>query len=41
MDGEWIFGNLLQTDVDGICITQNHVPHWLLDKYEVDPETVC
>ena len=41
MDGEWIFGNLLQTDVDGICITQNHVPQWLLDKYEVDPETVC
>lgn len=40
-DGEWIFGNLLQTDDDGICIIQNHVPHHLLKNYEVVPETVC
>lgn len=40
-DGEWIFGNLLQTNNDGICIIQNHVPHHLLKNYEVDPETVC
>lgn len=39
-DGEWIFGNLLQTDDDGICIIQNHVPHHLLKNYEVYPETV-
>lgn len=40
-DGEWIFGNLLQTNNDGICIIQNHVPHHLLKNYEVDTETVC
>lgn len=40
-DGEWIFGNLLQTDDDGTCIIQNHVPHHLLKNFEVDPETVC
>lgn len=40
-DGEWIFGNLLRTDDDGICIIQNHVPRHLLKNYEVDPETVC
>lgn len=40
-DGEWIFGNLLRTDDDGICIIQNHVPHYFLKNYEVDPETVC
>ncbi len=40
-NGEWIFGNLLQTDDDGICIIQNHVPHHLLKEYEVDPKTVC
>lgn len=39
--GEWIFGNLLQTDDDGICIIQNHVPHHLLKNHEVNPETVC
>ena len=40
-DGEWIFGNLLRTDDDGICIIQNHVPHHFLKNYEVDQETVC
>lgn len=40
-NGEWIYGNLLSTDDDGICIIQNHVPHHLLKNYEVDPETVC
>ncbi|MBD5473654.1 MAG: hypothetical protein HDR20_12415 [Lachnospiraceae bacterium] len=40
-DGEWIFGNLLRTDDDGICIIQNHVPHHLLKNYEVDSETIC
>lgn len=40
-DGEWIFGNLLRTDDDGICIIQNHVPHHFLKNYEVDQETIC
>lgn len=40
-DGELILGNLLQTDDDGICIIQNHIPHHLLKNYEVVPETVC
>lgn len=40
-DGEWIFGNLLQTNNDGICIIQNHIPQHLLKKYEIDPKTVC
>lgn len=40
-DEEWIFGNLLRTDDDGICIIQNHVPHHFLKNYEVDQETIC
>jgi uncharacterized phage protein (TIGR01671 family) len=39
--GEWIFGNLLITDDDGVCIIQNHVPHHLLKQYEVDKNTIC
>lgn len=39
-DGEWIFGNLLQTDDDGTCIIQNHVPHHLLKNYVVDPGSI-
>lgn len=40
-NGEWIFGNLLQTYDDGVCIIQNYVPHHLLKNYEVAHKTVC
>lgn len=39
-NGEWIFGNLIQTD-DGVYIIQNYVPQHLIKNYEVDPATVC
>ena len=40
-NGEWIYGNLLQTDDDGVCIIQNYVPHHLLKQYEINPDTIC
>lgn len=39
-NGEWIFGNLIQTD-DGVYIIQNYVPQNLIKNYEVDPSTIC
>ena len=39
-NGEWIFGNLIQTD-DGVYIIQNYVPQHLIKNYEVDQSTVC
>ena len=39
-NGEWIFGNLIQTD-DGTYIIQNYVPQHLIKNYEVDPATIC
>lgn len=39
-NGEWIFGNLIQTD-DGVYIIQNYVPQHLIKNYEVDPATIC
>lgn len=39
-NGEWIFGNLIQTD-DGVYIIQNYVPQHLIKNYEADPFTVC
>lgn len=39
-NGEWIFGNLIQTD-DGVYIIQNYVPQHSIKNCEVDPSTVC
>ncbi len=39
-NGEWMIGNLIQTD-DGIYIIQNYVPQYLIKNYEVDPSTIC
>ena len=39
-NGEWIFGNLIQTD-DGVYIIQNYVPQHLIKNYEVDQSTIC
>lgn len=39
-NGEWIFGNLIQTD-DGVYIIQNYVPQHSIKNYEVDPATIC
>lgn len=39
-NGEWIFGNLIQTD-DGVYIIQNYVPQHLIKNCEVDPSTIC
>ena len=39
-NGEWIFGNLIQTD-NGAYIIQNYIPQNLLNKYKVMPFTVC
>lgn len=39
-NGEWIFGNLIQTD-DGVYIIQNYVPLHLIKNCEVDRSTVC
>ena len=39
-NGEWIFGNLIQTD-DGVYIIQNYVPQHLIKNYEVDQSTAC
>lgn len=39
-NGEWIFGNLIQTD-DGVYIIQNYVPLHLIKNCEVDQSTVC
>lgn len=39
-NGEWIFGNLIQTD-DGVYIIQNYVPQHSIKNCEVDPYTVC
>ena len=39
-NGEWIFGNLIQTD-DGTYIIPNYVPQHLIKNYEVDPATIC
>lgn len=40
VEGEWIYGNLLQTD-NGTFVIQNYVPFEGIGKYEVDPKTVC
>lgn len=34
-NGEWIFGNLIQTD-DRVYIIQNYVRQHLIKNYEVD-----
>lgn len=39
-NGEWIFGNLIQTD-DRVYIIQNYVRQHLIKNYEVDQFTVC
>lgn len=39
-NGEWMIGNLIQTD-DGIYIIQNYVPQYLIKNYEVDSSTIC
>nr|DAM01640.1 MAG TPA: YopX protein [Caudoviricetes sp.] len=39
-NGEWIFGNLIQTD-DGVYIIQNYVPQHSIKNCEVDPSTIC
>ena len=39
-NGEWIFGNLIQTD-NGAYIIQNYIPQNLLNKYKVMPLTIC
>lgn len=39
-NGEWIFGNLIQTD-DGVYIIQNYVPQHLIKNCEVDQSTIC
>ena len=39
-NGEWIFGNLIQTD-DGVYIIQNYVPQHSIKNCEVDPATIC
>lgn len=39
-NGEWMIGNLIQTD-DGIYIIQNYIPQYLIKNYEVDPSTIC
>lgn len=39
-NGEWIFGNLIQTD-DGVYIIQNYVPQHSIKNCEVDPSTLC
>ena len=37
--GEWIYGNLLYTDI-GTYIIQN-IPKQKIDNYKVFPETIC
>ena len=39
-NGEWMIGNLVQTD-DGVYIIQNHVPEHFIKNYEVDKTTIC
>lgn len=39
-NGEWMIGNLIQTD-DGVYIIQNYVPSYFVKYYEVVPSTIC
>jgi uncharacterized phage protein (TIGR01671 family) len=39
-NGEWMIGNLIQTD-DGVYIIQNYVPQHLIKNYEVNLATIC
>lgn len=39
-NGEWMIGNLIQTD-DGVYIIQNYVPQFVIKYYEVVPSTIC